>query len=98
LVLVGVSVCVGVFVAIGVNDAVGVLVAVAVAVGVFVGPAGVAVGVFVAVAVGTGAPPPSWTRLSKLVSQPLLLPTVTVVQVLPQPVVSVATCPAPTLV
>src|SRR5262249_17137018 len=41
------------------------------------------------VAVGVAAPLVAMTKLSKLVSQPLVLPTVTVVHGLPQPVAMV---------
>src|SRR5215207_4634526 len=44
-----------------------------------------------------GAQPPSWTRSSKLTSQPAALVTVTVVHVPLQPVAMVTTCPAPTV-
>jgi hypothetical protein len=87
--MVGVLVDVGVLLGVGVLLAVGVLVAVGVTVGVLV-----AVGV--AVAVPTAAPS-STSRLSKLVSQPLLLPMVMLVQVVVQLVVSVWTELAGTL-
>ena len=70
----------------GVFVAVGVLVAVGVAVGVLVGGPGV--GVFVGVAVGP-LTPSSTIRLSKLVSQPLVLPRVIVAHAADQLVTSV---------
>lgn len=62
-------------------------------VGVGVGDGGIGVGVGVGVGVGRGPPipPPSYTRLSKLVFAPFELPRVTVVQVLVQLVLMVKT-------
>src|SRR6266542_698610 len=57
------------------------------------GRRGVTVGVGLGVDVGPGAPPSSMMRLSKLVSQPLVLPSVTEEQAAPQLVTSVARWP-----
>jgi hypothetical protein len=87
----GVDVAVGVGVAVGAAVAVDVGVAVRVGVGLGVGLA-VAVGVDVAGCPPPG-PPPTITRSSKFVSQPLLLPTVTSRQLAVQPVAIVRRSP-----